>query len=145
MNIELLEDGVLPQYAHQADACMDCFSREDVEWEYEHGVQTATMPLGFKIEIPRGYALLLFSRSGMGFRDNISLANSVGVIDCGFTGEVKVKLIKHSITMDCKEPIQKGDKVCQMALFRRPKIYLNKVDKLEPNERGVNGFGSTGR
>lgn len=146
MNIELLEGGKLPSYAHLDDACMDFYSRAEVSWEYENGIQTAVVPLGVKIEVPRGYALLLFSRSGMGFKKNITLANSVGVIDSGFTGELQAKLIKHTISLDCEQSIQKGDKVVQGMLVRRPKIYLKQVDSIKPiTERADGGFGSTGK
>ena len=142
MKIKLLDKNCKPTYAHDMDACMDCRAREDVEWKFNGHVFTAEVPLGFKIEVPRDYALLLFSRSGMGFKDLTTLSNSVGVIDCGFIGEVKIKLVSHKGT-SFPRPIKKGDRICQMMLVYRPKIYLNEVEELEPTQRGEGGFGST--
>lgn len=141
MKIKLLNKSCEPSYAHSTDAAMDCKASKDCEWKYNGSVFTCEVPLGFKIEVPRDYALLLFSRSGMGFKELITLSNSVGVIDCGYLGEIKVKLISYK-TRFPKE-IKKGDKVCQMMLVYRPKIYLEQVENLEPTDRGENGFGST--
>lgn len=142
MNIVILEKGCMPIYAHEDDGGMDCIAREDCEWEYNGLVFTCKVALGFKIEVPRDYVLLLFSRSGMGFNYLTTLVNSVGAIDCGFTNEVKAKLI--SFSNNYPPSIKKGDKVCQMMLVYRPKIFLKKVSKLSDTERGDDGFGSTG-
>lgn len=144
MQIVLLDKKCKPKYAHDTDACMDCFSRLDVEWEREGNIDVAYVPLGFKASVPRNHMLQVFSRSGYGFKQNISLANSVGIIDSGFRGEVMVKLIRIGVSLDSPKAIKAGDKVCQIALVERPRIYLDVVDKLSGSDRGANGFGSTG-
>ena len=143
MKIELLTGGKLPEYAHFSDAGMDCFSTKECVWAFENGTYTCTVPLGFKIEIPKGHVVLLFSRSGMGFKQNISLVNSVGVIDSGYRGEVVAKLT-YSGKFGVPPTILKGSKVCQMILFETPRMFLEEVDVISESDRGDDGFGSTG-
>ena len=143
MKIELLDKACMPRYAHVNDAAMDCIARTDVSWTTENNVQVAYVPLGFKISIPKNYVLLLFSRSGQAWKSNITLSNSVGVIDSGFTGEVQAKLIRQGVSMDGPMDINKGDRVCQMMLVELPRIYLDVVDKIENTDRS-NGFGGSG-
>jgi len=143
MKIKLLDKECKPTYAHIDDACMDCRAREAVKYTYTGSTFVAEVPLGFKIAVPKEYVLLLFSRSGMGFKDITTLVNSVGVIDSGFTSEIKIKLVSQQSNY-CPEPIKKGNKVCQMMLVHRPTIYLKEVKELEPTQRGENGFGSSG-
>jgi len=101
-----------------------------------------TFRTGLAFDIPDGYVLLIFSRSGHGFKENTRLANCVGVIDADFVGEVMVKL-----TRDDDKPInvQVGERIAQGMLLRLPKVELEEVTELKQTERGEKGFGSTGR
>ena len=144
MKIKVLDGGKLPIYKREGDSAMDCFSRTNAEWEYEDGIKVAYIYLGIKVHVPHGYGILLMSRSGHGWDDNITLANSVGLIDSNYRGELKAKLIKQSISLDNPPDIQIGDRVCQMALVEMPRIYWKQVDSLEDTGRGSNGLGSTG-
>jgi len=143
MRIELLDKDCMPSYTHEHDACMDCRARVDVEWEVEGDVLVAYVPLGFKIAVPRGHAIKLYSRSGHGWKDNITLANSVGIIDHSFRGELQAKLIRVGVSTSSPESIKKGDRVCQMALEEMPHIYLDEIESLDSTNRGE-GFGSSG-
>jgi len=143
MNIVILEEGCKPTYAHEDDGAMDCRASSDCVWKYNGLAFTCEVSLGFKVSVPRDYVLLLFGRSGMGFKHLTSLVNSVGVIDCGYINEVKAKLISFN-NNNFSPNIKKGDKVCQMILMYRPKIFLDEVKELDETERGLNGFGSTG-
>ena len=143
MQIELLDKNCLPLYKNDGDACMDCRSRVDVEWQWEGGMKVAYVPLGFKVKVPRGYALKLYSRSGHGWKDNITLANSVGIIDSGYREEVQAKLIQHSVNIESPSKVNQYDRICQMALVEVPTIYLDVVDELDTTTRG-GGFGSSG-
>ena len=144
MKIELLLGGTLPAYSHIEDGAMDCYSAKDCDWAFENGTYTCDIPLGFKVDVPKDYILLLFSRSGMGFKQNISLVNSVGVIDCGFRGEVRAKLTYNG-KFGLPPSILKGNRVCQMMLMENPRIYLDVVDTISDSVRGTDGFGSTGQ
>ena len=143
MQIELISQHCLPRYAHPKDAAMDCVARTDCDWILEGGMQVAYVPLGFKIAVPNGHVLKLHSRSGHGWKHNITLANSVGLIDPNFRGEVQAKLIRQGISITSPEPIKMGDRVAQMTLEEVNKIYLDMVDSLSSTDRG-SGFGSSG-
>lgn len=97
---------------------------------------------GLAFEVPPGYAMFIYSRSGMGFKENTRLANCVGVIDSDYRGEVKVKLARDD---DRPLDARVGDKIAQAVVIRLPKIELVEVDELSDTARGENGFGSTGK
>lgn len=103
---------------------------------------TAIFPTGLYVAIPLGYVGLLFSRSGHGFKNDVRLANCVGVIDADFRGEVKVKLTNDHLL----EPfeVKPGDRIAQLLLVEVPKVRLVEVEDLGYTERGAGGFGSTG-
>ena len=97
---------------------------------------------GLAFDIPEGYALFIFSRSGHGFKHNTRLSNCVGLVDADFVGEVKVKL-----TRDDDEPlsVEIGDRIAQAVLMPAPQVELVETTKLKETNRGEKGFGSTGR
>ena len=96
---------------------------------------------GLAFDIPVGYVLLIYSRSGHGFKESTRLSNCVGVIDSDYTGEVKVALRR-----DDGGPltVQVGYRVAQGVLMRLPKVTFTETQELKETERGKNGFGSTG-
>jgi dUTP pyrophosphatase len=128
----------LPEYASDGAACLDirCVGYGDVP-----PLGTAVFSTGLRVEVPEGYALLLFSRSGHGFKNDIRLANCVGVIDSDYRGEVKVKLSNDSRTTYSFEPC---DRIAQAMLVQIPKVDVEEVEELTETERGAGGFGSTG-
>ena len=85
--------------------------------------------------------LLIYSRSGHGFKNDIRLANCTGVIDSDYRGEVKVKLTSDG---DCDFAVNAGDRIAQAMLIPVPKVELMAVTELSDTERGTGGFGSTG-
>jgi len=97
---------------------------------------------GLSFEIPHGYAMFVYSRSGHGFKENTRLANCVGVVDSDYRGEVKVKLTRDdgSIIMPWV-----GDRVAQAVIMRLPKVEMIESDTLKDTRRGTGGFGSTGK
>lgn len=97
---------------------------------------------GLAFDIPEGYALFIYSRSGHGFKENTRLANAVAVIDSDFVGEVKIKL-----TRDDGGPLtaQPGDRIAQAVLMPTPQVELTETTQLKETNRGEKGFGSTGR
>lgn len=97
---------------------------------------------GLAFDIPEGYALFIFSRSGHGFKHNTRLSNCVGLVDADFVGEVKVKL-----TRDDDKPlnVEIGDRIAQAVLMPAPQVELVETTKLKETNRGEKGFGSTGK
>lgn len=133
------KDAKLPEYSSGGAAGMDFFS-------VNGGVASAGSSLvcqtGLKPQIPPGYVLLLFSRSGHGFKQDTRLANCVGVIDSDFRGEIKVKLTVDSARSVLQ--VEKGHKIAQGILFQVPKMVTAEVEKVDETDRGEAGFGSTG-
>lgn len=96
---------------------------------------------GLAVEIPPGWVMLIYSRSGHGFRSNTRLSNCVGVIDSDYRGEIKVKL-----TVDEGHGLQvrSGDRIAQAMLVPIERVAFREVDELSDTARGTGGFGSTG-
>lgn len=139
----LTDTAILPAFATAGAACFDLHADlksedgcEQIIFSYEHVFRT-----GLAFDIPKGYALMVYSRSGHGFKNDVRLANCVGVIDSDYTGEVKVKL---TIDHDGSFTVSHGDRIAQAMLIKVPCVQLVEVDELKTTERGVNGFGSTG-
>lgn len=131
----------LPEYATDGSACMDlrCVEYGDVPAR-----GSFTFSTGLVVEVPEGHAMLIFSRSGHGFNQNMRLANCVGVIDSDYRGEVKVKITNDSATQFTFEPC---DRIAQAMIVPLPKVEVFEVfdlEELTKTARGAGGFGSTG-
>ena len=133
----LLDPGsFMPRRAHNADAGLDLFSREDAvifpnsSGEFDTGVHVA---------IPQGYTGFLKSKSSLNVRYS---CQSEGVIDSGYTGSIMVKLFNHGSKA---VEIKKGQKISQLVLLPIITPELELVDHLEDTERGNGGFGSSGK
>jgi dUTP pyrophosphatase len=143
---KLNSEARLPQFASAGAACFDLHACDDaMEARNLIGMLqpggTVIIGTGLAFEIPPGYAMLVYSRSGHGFKNNVRLANSVGIIDSDYRGEVKVKL-----KSDNGEPllVKHGDRIAQAMIIPIPQIELIEAQKLTGTDRGANGFGSTG-
>lgn len=103
--------------------------------------ETFWVPTGLSLEIPSGYAGLVFARSSMGAKRGLAPANKVGVIDSDYRGEVRVVLLNHSRQNQTVSP---GERVAQLLItpVLAPAFVL--ADELEQTQRGSGGFGSTG-
>lgn len=101
---------------------------------------------GIYMEIPEGYVGLVFPRSGLACKENITLANCVGVIDSDYRGEIMVTLVDHSEEHK-SHIIKHADRIAQMMIIPVQKCNLISVSKNELTEtkRGQNGLGSTGK
>ena len=100
---------------------------------------------GLSMEIPEGYCLKILPRSGLAFKEGITVINSPGLIDSDYRGEIIVGLIRHhSIATYHDSYIYVGDRIAQ-GLFEKVEIpEFELVDDLSDTERGTGGFGSTG-
>ena len=137
MKIILDEGAKMPTRAHADDAGLDLYSRENMVI-YPHS--SATFDTGVHVEIPRGYVGMIKSKSGLNVKYGLT---SEGVLDCGYTGSIRVKLYNHSSEA---YTVAAGDKISQLVIMPiiAPELELVKVFGTE-TERGDNGFGSTGR
>ena len=136
---KLNEDAILPTYATPGAAAFDLYSPGDFEL-YEMNV--CVIGTGIAVEIPEGHVMRIYSRSGHGFNYNVTLSNSVGVIDSDYRGEIKIKLC-------CLGPnmleINKGDRIAQAIIEPIPRVEFELADEISETERGSGGFGSTGQ
>lgn len=138
---KLHKDAILPRYSSEGASAFDLFAYERVIWgTHPQGYYVATVQTGWAFEIPHECGLFILSRSGHGFKHNTSLANSVGLIDYDYRGEVQVKLI----CFDVMPPkITAGQAIAQCVLLNTPRCYFMVSDELSVTERGDKGFGST--
>lgn len=138
-------EATLPKYQREGDACFDlhaCLPHGEAAFSTARR-PTVVVPTGLHFEIPAGYALMIYSRSSQGFKDDTRLANCVGVIDSGYRGEVQVKLTRDN---DQTLWVDHGDRIAQAMLVRLPTVDLVEIESIDTNtERGANGFGSTGK
>lgn len=125
----------IPFYAKDGDAGMDLVATTLVRTSkfFEYGTDLA-------MEIPKGYVGLLFPRSSISKTDHF-LRNSVGVIDSGYRGEIKLRM---SIPALGETEYLIGDKVGQLILMKLPWVEIEEVEELSDTNRGEGGFGSTG-
>jgi dUTP pyrophosphatase len=129
----------LPRYAHEGDAGLDLFAAQATTLAPG---QRALVPTGIAIELPDGYAAFVQPRSGRALKEGLSLANTPGLIDSHYRGEIQI----IAINLDPKATlnIAYGEKVAQLVVQRVERCELIEMDALGDTERGVDGFGSTG-
>lgn len=141
----LTPTATIPTYANPGDACFDLYADAHLHKELDpwpHPASTQAVSTGLAFEVPQGHVMLIFSRSGDGFKRDVRLSNCVGVIDSGYRGAVAVKLRRDSgEALD----VRPGDRVAQALIL--PVEQVNFVDSFElsDTERGSGGFGSTGK
>lgn len=136
---KLVPEAVIPTYAKPGDAGMDLvtISINDVNNSGHGYIEYGT---GLSIEIPEGYVGLIFPRSSIS-KTGMILANSVGVIDSGYRGEIKLRF-KYIPQTDM---YVRYDKIGQLIIVPYPTIEFEEVEELSSSDRGDGGFGSTGK
>jgi dUTP pyrophosphatase len=146
LKIKKLRPGaVIPKYATEGAACFDlCAVINEIKPVPVFAGQPVTFATGLSFEIPEGWVMLIFSRSGHGFNSGVRLANCTGVIDSDYRGEVGVKLTKDQDAVGAFE-VRNGDRIAQAMLVQVPLVELVEVEELSNTERGTGGFGSTGK
>lgn len=142
---KLCEYAVVPKYAMSGDAGLDLTATSKMYDEYGNVVYGT----GLAFEIPEGYVGLVFPRSSI-YKKDLTLSNSIGVIDSGYRGEVTAKFKKslsHSIgrTSYGNREYEIGERIAQMIIIPYPKIEFIETDELSDTERSSNGYGSTGK
>lgn len=134
----LSPDAIVPQYQTAGAACFDIHSiNADA---IAPGEQT-TFRIGLAFEVPPGFFMAVFSRSGQGFKHGVCLANGTGIIDADFRGELMVSLRNNG---EDYYSVQPGDRIAQATLIAINRWQLLEVDELSETVRGANGGGSTG-
>jgi dUTP pyrophosphatase len=131
----------LPRYARRGDAGADLASRIDVTLPAAGG--RATVPTGIALAIPEGYAGFVLPRSGLALAHGVTCLNTPGLIDSGYRDEIAVLLVNTDPDDDYE--VHRGDRVAQLVIERVEEASFTEVDALPESERGLDGFGSTGR
>src|SRR5690606_31957211 len=98
---------------------------------------------GLSFEIPEGFAMMVYSRSGHGFKEDVRLSNVVGVIDSDFRGELMIKLACDRENWGMS--VNAGDRIAQGMVIPVERVVFEEVDSLSDTERGEGGLGSSGR
>lgn len=132
---KLSEKAILPKYAKEGDAGLDLVATSLIRTHKYFEYST-----GLSIEIEKGYAGFIFPRSSISNTDHF-LRNSVGVIDSGYRGEIKLRMSIPEL--DSRE-YAIGDKVGQLIIIKLPLVDIEEVEYLSDTDRGDGGFGSTG-
>lgn len=140
INFKYIGDFDAPKIQTPGAAGLDLFNNEKEIRILEEG-KSIVISTGFYVEIPEGYVGLVFARSSLGFKFDCTLANSVGVIDSDYRGEVKVKIHNHSDKPKMIEPNERVAQIVVVPCFNQ----FTQVDELSETDRGSNGFGSTGK
>ena len=141
----LSEESVMPVYSSEDAACFDLGAITVGDGE---GFSSVVIPedsarvfgTGIAVEIPKGYCLEIYSRSGHGFNKDLRLSNCVGIIDADYRGEIKVKLR----TDGPMRTVVFGERIAQAKLVPVQQCLFERVAELGTTLRGTGGFGSTG-
>lgn len=135
------EDAVVPTYGSPYAAGADLYACLEEEQVVSPG-QTVMFHTGIAMEIPEGYAGLIFARSGLASKRGLAPANKVGVVDSDYRGEFMIALHNHS---DVPQTVLPGERIAQMVITPVLTAEFLQVEELEETQRGSGGFGSTGR
>lgn len=132
------KDLPLPTYAYEGDAGLDLLSAVDVVLQ---PFERMLVPTGLAVAIPLGYAGFVQPRSGLSLRVGLSMANTPGLIDSNYRGELKIVAV--NLDKDTPVEIKRGDRIAQLVIQEVPIVKLCEVDELDDTVRGVKGFGSS--
>lgn len=142
VNIKKLnENAIVPTYGTEYAAGADLYACMEEPVIIQPG-ETYFVKTGIAMEIPAGYAGLIYARSGLACKKGLAPANKVGVVDSDYRGEIMVALHNHS-----KEAVtvESGERIAQLVITPYITAVFHQVDELDETKRGEGGFGSTGR
>lgn len=137
---KLTSDAVIPTYGSEFSAGADLYACTEEAITIMPN-ETKLIKTGISLEIPEGYAGLIYARSGLASKKGLAPANKVGVVDADYRGEVMVALHNHSSASATVEP---KERIAQLVIAPFLKADFNEVDELTDTVRGTGGFGSTG-
>lgn len=138
---KLDERAVLPAYGSEYAAGADLYAVSDGAITFLPG-ETKFVHTGLAMEIPVGYAGLVYARSGLATKRGLAPANKVGVIDADYRGEIMVALHNHS---EKEQTIESGERIAQLVVTPFFKVEYTEAESLSDTARGEGGFGSTGK
>lgn len=143
MNIKIINKSKheLPQYATEASAGLDLRANIDSPLTL-NSLERVLVKTGLFIELPIGYEAQVRPRSGLAFKNGVTVLNTPGTIDADYRGEIGVILVNLSNTPFV---IEDGERVAQLVIAKHEQAEWVLVEELAETERGAGGFGSTGK
>lgn len=130
----------LPEYATDLSAGLDLRANLNLPIVLKP-LERTLVPTGLFIELPQGHEAQIRPRSGLAFKNGVTVLNSPGTIDADYRGEIKVLLVNLS---NADFIINNGERVAQMVIAKHETIKWDGVVSLEETKRGAGGFGHTG-
>jgi dUTP pyrophosphatase len=138
---KLRENAILPTYGSAEAAGADLYACLEADVTIAPG-KTAFIPTGLAMELPRGCAGLIYARSGLACKRGLAPANKVGVIDSDYRGEFIVALHNHG---DAEQTVSNGERIAQLIITPVLTPAYEETGRLSDTDRGMGGFGSTGK
>jgi dUTP pyrophosphatase len=139
--VRLDPDLPAPAYARAGDAGADLVAAEDVV--LEPGGGRAVVGTGIALAIPDGWAGFVQPRSGLAMRHGVTVLNSPGLVDAGYRDELKVLLVNTD--PNDRYQVRRGDRIAQLVIQEVAHAEFPVVEQLPASERGLGGFGHSGR
>lgn len=140
--VKILKQGArIPAYGSAEAAGADLYACLEAPVTIAPG-QTAFIPTGIALEVPRGCAGLIYARSGMACKQGLAPANKVGVVDSDYRGEITVVLYNHGME---ERTVEHGQRIAQFVITPVLTPEYVRVEALSDTERNLGGFGSTGK
>ena len=138
---KLRNGAILPTYGSAEAAGADLYACIDADMVIQPG-ESAFVPTGLAMEIPRGYAGLIYARSGLACKRGLAPANKVGVIDSDYRGEFIVALRNHGSE---SQTLHNGERIAQLVITPVITPVFTEASELSETQRAAGGFGSTGK
>ncbi len=139
--IKLDNNAIVPTYGSVCAAGADLYALPTDGNITVEPHKTVLVHTGIAMQIPEGFAGMIFARSGIALKRGLAPANKVGVIDSDYRGEIMVALHNHS---DIEQEIASGERVAQLVIMPYLKANFIECETLDETERAAGGFGSTG-
>ena len=139
--VKLDKNAIVPTYGSECAAGADLYALPTTESTVINPHETVLIHTGIALQIPDGFAGMIFARSGIALKRGLAPANKVGVIDSDYRGEIMVAIHNHS---DIVQEIASGERVAQLVIMPYLKANFIECKSLDETERADGGFGSTG-
>lgn len=141
VKIKLLEGGKIPEYKTDGAACADCYVNLAADEINIPPMSSALIGLGFALEIPEGYEVVIEPRSSFAHKHKGVVIH--GEIDSDYRGQLMANTFNLNPTTPLN--IKNGDRICQIKILPVLHMKFEEVNELSETKRGEGGFGSTGR
>lgn len=138
---KLKENAIMPTYGSVEAAGADLYACLSESVTIQPG-ESVFVPTGLAMELPNGYAGLIYARSGLACKHGLAPANKVGVVDSDYRGEFMIVLHNHGKTA---QTIEHGERIAQLVITPVFTPGFLETDELTDTERSGGGFGSTGK